>query len=473
MSLDRAEAQAALADPSTTPETLAEIAALHADLWPLVTAHPRAYPDLVAWIASQSPDPVPEVVAAPPRRPRRGLLIGLLAGAAALLLLVIVPTAGALIALAQISGRVDAVDGAPPAVEDPTTVEVGCPDGSRLVTWSQWDGGLLLVCDFGTQLAMLVARGGVVDRSDEVTPTATGYRSPLAEVAFGGWAVWIAGSTDSVVVEAWGSSAWGDGSAGGVSIPACPAGSTPLSLSTWSEGWVLTCGTGQVITWFAVGDASGIVSGAGMSDSWGRWCGTDSSDRVVCVTTAPAVVQLGDTRKTLEATFVADVGPGGAGLGTGAYGLAAPGATAEEQVGYLVAILEKSAAARATVNAALAPLNACSVDARDIQALRDLTQARTDLLVAIRSTPIDLVPRGPQLLGYLDAAIARSEKADLGYVAAATRMAAGDCAGGRSLYRDAIAVADRAEESKASFVTVWNRDIADRFGVRTFSARDI
>ena len=325
---------------------------------------------------------------------------------------------------------------------------------------------------------MIVAANGSITESDDVTRTPTGYSSPLAEVAFGGWSVWLPDTSESFAATSWGNTDWGDYTADDVStadsIPACPSGTYPLSLSVWSGGWLLTCGTSDgTPTDFEYRDGSDSGSGGDLTYAGGRYCGTAIDGQAVCVSSAPSVVQIGADRYTVESNYFAESGPGGPGEGTAAYGLDAPGATAAEQVGYLVAILEKSGEARAMVNSVLAPLNACSVSSNDVQNLRILTQARTDLLAALRSTPVDQVPDGANLLAQLTNAIELSEQADYGYIAAGEQMAGGDCSGGKGTYRNAITIADQAEASKQAFVNAWNASIAPQFGVRTFTAKDI
>jgi len=62
------QAQAALADPTTSADTLYEIAAAHPGLWARVAAHPNAYTDLLTWLNDVGDAPVRAAVAA-----RRGI----------------------------------------------------------------------------------------------------------------------------------------------------------------------------------------------------------------------------------------------------------------------------------------------------------------------------------------------------------------------------------------------------------------
>lgn len=513
---DRTGALAELADPSTTAARLAELAHAHPDLGTEISAHPNIYPDLVEWLKSYGTFAVPAstpavslskparstkagATTAPatpsqsppgPRLTHPGLWAGFTFAAAGVLAFALVATTALQpygFVAQLLSGGYSDYDGSDYDGGDYTTDEDGtgavqyisCPSGSSVVTWTEWNGGATLVCEFSSgSYRMIVASGGSIQESDDVTRTPSGYYSPLAEIAFGGWSLWLPDSSDSIVATSWGSPEWGDYTSDDISsadsIPACPSGSYPLSLSVWSGGWLLTCGTSDGLpTGFEYRDGSDSGSGGELTFAGGRYCGIASDGQSVCVSSAPSVAQVGSNRYTVESNYFADSGPGGPGEGTAAYGLDAPEGTAVEQVAYLVAILEKSGEARAMVNSVLAPLNACSVSSNDVQNLRILTQARTDLLAALRSTPVDQVPDGANLLAQLTNAIELSEQADYGYVAAGEQMAGGDCSGGKGTYRAAITIADQAEASKQAFVNAWNAGIAPQFGVRTFTAKDI
>lgn len=366
------------------------------------------------------------------------------------------------------------VDGMPAELPD-------CPEGWTPIAWSQWDGGATLICQQieGAQLAGYRVDPDGTSSSQRVEVRPTGFLvefdDATVELAYDGWVVYD-GDVARSAERLW-SPTYGLRQGPAVvpaSLPGCPAGTFPLSLSVWNGGWLLTCGvTAASPTAFRWGDEGGWAEGGALTAADGQWCGEDGDKLRVCVSTAPALVQLGAEQHSVDANFVPGVGQGGAGKGTGAYGVDAPGDTAEQQVGYLVAILQSSAAARATVGAALAPLNACSVSSGDVTALQGLTHARTELLAALQTTPVDQVPDGARLLELLKSALSLSEQADQGYVDTASQMLGGDCAGGRAAYHVALAVADQAEAAKQAFVDAWNASIPGRYGVQAFSAGDI
>ncbi|MEO8527612.1 MAG: hypothetical protein ABI435_00880 [Pseudolysinimonas sp.] len=498
MAIDRESSLTELSDPATEPARLAEIAHAFPDLAPQIIAHPNVYPDLVDWLAAHHavpPSPTlastvpltkrmpPSAVAEPesiplPPAPSRTTLLGIGIGAFALILVIVV----AVVAFAYRGSMPSFFAGGNSDGGDAATL--GCPSGSSQVMWSNWDGGATLVCQFdGGGYVMFVANGGSVEQSDAVTVTPTGYSSSLAEVGFGGWVVWLPSSSNGIAATSWGNSDFGDASGEPTAtsdIAACPSGSYPLSLSQWTGGWLLICGlSSDEPTSFSYLNGSQSGSGGDLTFAGNRYCGTDENQYQVCVSAAPALVQFtpaddgNATRYSVTSNYFEGSGVGGEGQGTGAYGVAAPGSTAEDQVGYLVAILEKSADARSTVNSVLAPLNSCSVSSGDVQALQTLTQARTDLLDALYSTPVDQVPDGDNLLNQLTYAIQLSQQADLGYVDAAQIMTSGDCSTGKGTYRNAIDISKQAEAAKQAFVDSWNGSIAATFGVRTYTAKDI
>lgn len=357
-----------------------------------------------------------------------------------------------------------------------------CPEGWTPVGWSEWKGGATLICQAGdASVTVFLVEKKESTRSTSAEATPTGYRATFdgveVEIGLDGWVVWINGAPQPVR-DGWTPSTGGTEYIEVEGLESCPAGTFPLSLSVWRGGWLLTCGVTTFAPTRFVYEVDGTRgSGGALEFARGRYCGTNDDGRLVCVSSSPALVQFGTgtdlEQHSVGANFFAGSGSGGAGQGTGAYGVDTPADTPQDQVGYFVAILEKSAAARSQVNSVLAPLNACSVTNADVQALRVLTQARTDLLTALATTPVDLVPDGANLLAHLTSALELSEAADIGYVNAGLQMAGGDCSGGRVTYRNAIAVADQAEAAKVAFVNAWNAHIPAEFGVRTFTARDI
>jgi hypothetical protein len=387
---------------------------------------------------------------------------------------ILVATSGGNLVRLDPSRALPRVEGTPTALPD-------CPSGSSMVAWTEWPGGGVLECRYGStgELRILLASGNDVTEGPAVLLASGALQADIAgrtiEISLDGWLI-VDDGTSLPVRSGWSLQA---GPQSYPQLPGnlarCPANTVTTSLSTWAGGWLLTCGiAGDDVTsfFYSVGSASG--SGGAMTTSGNGLCGTDQSGIPVCVSAAPAVVTIGDSsvRKTyaVHDNYFDASGFGGAGKGAGAYGVDTPEDTALGQVTYLVGILEKSAQARSKVGGALAPLNACRVNSSDIKALRTLTQSRTDLLAALEFTPVDQIPNGEKVLAALRRTLQLSEKADNGYVDAAIIMNEGSCTRGRTSYRAALAIADKAEAAKVVFVKLWNSTIAKQYGVKSFSS---
>jgi hypothetical protein len=519
--MDSDAALAELRDPDTSAARLMEIAEAHPELADAIIAHPNVYPGLIEWLnAEPAADAAPEIEQAAPATPVQpvqpasapgptavaaapfaspaptpttgrnwGLILPLiLAGSVVLAVVAGVGTSAIGVwhdNSYNPSAYVDdgSGDGSTGDGTAQDASQLACPSGSTEVMWSQWDGGATIVCGFNDNsgYTMLVSNGSSTQQSNDVTATATGYDSSLADIELGGWVVWPAGASQSVAPTQWGTSSGAsstDASAPPSDIPACPGGSYAISLSVWNGGWLLTCGTStDSMSSFQYQDGTESDSGGALSASAGGYCGSTNDGIGVCVNSAPALVQIGTgdatVQRSVASNYFAGAGTGGAGQGTGAYDVTAPTDTAKSQVGYLVAILQKSEKSRSKVNSALGPLNTCKVSSGDVQNLRDLADARSQLLDALDSTPVDQIPDGARILSQLKKTLRLSEKADNGYVSAGTTMSGGDCKGGRGTYRAALKIGDSAEVAKRAFVQEWNEQIAPTFGVRTFGAKDI
>lgn len=522
------------ADPNTDPVTLADLAYRHPDLREAIAANPNAYDDLRDWIAqaglTPAPDPESTGTAAPDALPgpapsrlsRLNAKFGATFTLDTLVLLSAIAVASVLslvagsfvlgishgviqaVASAAMSQSDDAssswLDDVSPDGDAQATSQSpywdsaqstrvaglpaslpGCPRGSAVAGWSEWPGGGVLLCEFtmSGEWTVLLVSGDTVAEGSVTLKTASGVQARVGgrnlEISLAGWLVVDDGSIRPV------RSGWtsDSGSQSYPDIPGnlatCPPNTVTTSLSTWAGGWLLTCGVvGEDIVsfYYSVGSTSG--SGGAMTASGSGLCGADQLGEPVCVSAAPAVVTMGrsGTRQTyaVHDNYFDASGFGGAGKGAGAYGVDSPDDTALSQVNYLVGILDRSAQARSSVRGALGPLNSCSVNSADVEALRTLTQSRTDLLAALDFTPVDQIPNGEQVLAALRSALQLSETADKGYVDAALIMSGGDCSTGRSAYRSALAIADQAEAAKVDFVGLWNSTIAEQYGVTALAS---
>lgn len=356
-----------------------------------------------------------------------------------------------------------------------------CPSGMKPVSWATYPDGHILVCSgSGGFTADYVRKGQTIVCS---ALAFSGPRFTLScahneTVIVSGGSTLLQITTASAswlqpASRAWSSSATGVsvgfGAAATSIAQTCPAGSTPISLSYWRDGWLLICGTdGLHATSFSYVDPNGKGAGTAMDYTDGRYCGTTDTGLAVCANASPALVTITpkggtSTRRSVTANYFVVNGSGGSGKGTGAYDVAAPKDTASDQVRYLVQILEKSQTGRSKVAEVLPALLKCSVNSDQVAIALSIVTNRQELVTALQSTPFDRIPGGVQLISELSNALHVSLQADQEYLTVTRQMVAGDCATGRSTLNGAIAIADTTDALKQTFVDDWNANIAGRF----------
>ncbi|HEY5223114.1 MAG TPA: PQQ-binding-like beta-propeller repeat protein [Microbacteriaceae bacterium] len=367
-----------------------------------------------------------------------------------------------------------------------------CPAGMTPISWSSFPRGHVLVCNG--------SRGYTVDYSRNhqsiqcsalafvgSTFTLTCAHNERVLVTGGGALVQVSSASVSVIQPAsvLRSASGGNATTGFVaastSIPrTCPAGSTPISVSTWRGGWLLICGTDALhATSFTFADPTGSGAGTGMTYVDGRYCGSTGAGVQVCANASPALVTLTPkggvgTQRSATPNYFAANGSGGSGKGTGAYNVAAPANTANDQVRYLVQILQKSQTGRAQISDLVQQLLRCSVGSAELATASSVVANRHELVTALQSTPFDTVPGGARLIVELSQALQVSLQADQQYQTAAQQMAGGDCATGQATMKSAIAVANTTDALKQTFVDDWNANIAGHYAdARTFSGDSI
>jgi outer membrane protein assembly factor BamB len=204
----------------------------------------------------------------------------------------------------QTIARLDPVKPQPRVKGMPSAI-ASCPAGWTPVSWSTWNGdtpGHTLVCRssavdtyyvfidadgalYSTQTATFSDTGCYVAKYDKDDAS--------AQVCFDGGATWFTGSGATkayVASDAWNASGTTTGfsspPSAKVDIPDCPAGSSPLSLSTWDDGLLLTCGTSAgSVTKFILHEGSKTSAGSSMKDSGKDGvCGQDDAGQRVCQT---------------------------------------------------------------------------------------------------------------------------------------------------------------------------------------------
>ncbi|MEO6533319.1 MAG: hypothetical protein ABIO06_07065 [Pseudolysinimonas sp.] len=387
--------------------------------------------------------------------------------------------------------RLDPGSGATRVSAEPAALPA-CPEGQTPVSFSTWDKGkgATLVCQgfARTVTVVLIVRGKTyTSASGSITPT--GYRADFGgglsvDIGLGGWAAWVVDGQTTTLHAASGGWQIGDVAARAYpamndKVEACPIGSYPLSLSTWHGGWLLTCGrAGATITKFVYVDGSSHGSGGAMTTQGGLSCGTAAAGVKVCVSASPAVVAFSSkggpqTQHSVDANYVAGQRFGGAGQGTGAYGLADPAANAASQVAYLNGILQQSEAARTSVKTVIRSILHCTSTTGDVQNAQAVVEARTTELQALNSAPVDAVPGGAQLVAQLQAVLQDSLTADIQYVTAAGQVAQGQCAAGKSTYAAQQAFVTQITNEKTALANLWNGQIASQYGTPTYTQDDI
>lgn len=387
--------------------------------------------------------------------------------------------------------RLDPGAGAARVASEPSTLPA-CPKGQTPVSFSTWENGkgATLVCQgFARTVTVVVIVNGRTYTSASGSITPTGYRADFGggvsvDIGLGGWATWVTdGQTTTLHT---GSKGWQIGTTAAQRYPAlsdkvkaCPAGSYPLSLSTWHGGWLLTCGeTATKITKFIYVDGSTHGSGNAMTEQGGLTCGTASGGVKVCVNASPAVVEFSSqggtpTQHSVGANYVAGQRFGGAGQGTGAYGLADPKADAASEVAYLNGILQQSQVARASVRTVIQSIVRCTTTTADVQNAQAVVDDRTTELQALSSAPVDSIPGGPALLAQLQAVIGDSLQADRQYVTAANQVAGGQCAAGKATYATQKDFITQITNEKTTLANLWNSQIAPQYGTPTYTQDNI
>jgi outer membrane protein assembly factor BamB len=356
-----------------------------------------------------------------------------------------------------------------------------CPAGMKPVSWSSYPAGHILVCSGSQRYTVDYVRKGHAVSCPAIAFTGAGFTLTCANrervVAIGGGALlqistrgssWVQPATQAWSVSV-GSKAVGF-AAGSQKVPlTCPAGSRPISFSTWKGGWLLICGTDAMhVTSFAYTDGESGGDGSEMTLDSGRYCGSSGSGVTVCASATPALVTFSqsgrdDVQRSVASNYFEANGFSGAGQGTGAYDVAAPKDTAADQVRYLVEILQKSQTGRAQVSSFVPRLLRCTISADDVATASSIVSNRQELVDALQTTPFDQVPDGARLIAELSEALQVSLEADQQYVSAAKQMSGGDCGTGLSTARDAITIADRTDALKQTFVDDWNTHIAGRY----------
>lgn len=362
-----------------------------------------------------------------------------------------------------------------------------CPAGMTAIAWTQYSDGGILLCHADKKYAV-VYPSHPDWQAAQLNFTGGGHEVVFSNgarvrVSLGGSVVYTDAdgkTTTQTATEAW-NNATGEVK---VSVPkdlkTCPADSWPISLSTYNGGWLLVCGTNaDAPTSMVYNDGSRTSELGSVSYRNGGYCGTGDVG-TVCGYRAPAVVSVTDasgkvTQHSVGGNYFDDHGAGGAGQGTGSYGVEAPTDTAKDQVRYLTQILQKSAAGRANLNAAVAQVRSCSDVAGAVTTINGVIANRQELLDALASTPVDAVPNGSQLVAKLRNALDLSLKSDQVWLQWAQAEQSNSCAEGENsaTYKRVETMNESVATAKDAFVAAWNSQIAATYKAPRFATSQI
>lgn len=362
-----------------------------------------------------------------------------------------------------------------------------CPDGMTAISWTQYSDGGILLCHSDQKYAV-VYPSHPDWQAAQLNFTGGGHEVVFSNgarvrVSLGGSVVYTDAdgkTTTQTATEAW-NNATGEVK---VSVPkdlkTCPANSWPISLSTYDGGWLLVCGTNaDAPTSMVYNDGSRTVDLGSVGYKNGGYCGSGDVG-TVCGYRAPAVVSVTDasgkvTQHSVGGNYFDDHGAGGVGQGTGSYGVEAPTDTAKDQVRYLTQILQKSAAGRANLDAAVAQVRNCSNVAGAITTINGVIANRQELLDALASTPVDAVPNGSELVAKLRNALDLSLKSDRVWLQWAQSEQSNNCAEGESSasFKQVETMNRSVATAKDAFVTAWNSQIAGTYKAPRFATSQI
>ena len=361
-----------------------------------------------------------------------------------------------------------------------------CPSGMSPLSWTQYAEGAILLCRAGTTYQVVMSahpdwqaiKLEFVDGGHRVT-YANGVQ---VAVSLGGALVTIDDRGTVTTLPA--SKAWS--SVVGlldldppVGVKACPAGSWPISLSSFDGGWLLVCGTsaGQP-TSLTFADQGGVTDATTVRVNGRGYCG-ELSATTVCAYRSPAVISLtrggSVEQRAVASNYFTGFGRGGTGEGTGSYGVAAPDATASDQVRYLTQVLQKSSVGRVNIDRAVAQVRACTDLAAAAVTIQSVTQNREELLSALDSAPVDAIPEGQSLVAELRHALTLARDSDRVWEQWAASQQANECADGEAnpAYQQVKQMNVGVAQAKSAFLDAWNSRIAPQYGAPTFKTGQI
>jgi len=282
-------------------------------------------------------------------------------------------------------------------------------------------------------------------------------------------------------------------------VPGCPGDTVLLAWMELEDGWIVVCGYdaltptyvayqpgGEGKPRFSLGASQPDGEKARSSVKWdpntSRYVATmaDGSQLTLDYKIGTATLRDGTTHTAVneQLRFIRYVfvsmgtsvrGIDDAAAESGAFNVKAPESTAEDQIRYMIEVLEKAYEGRAMLKDALPKLAGCTAGpggyADTVAAMKAVRDNRAELLQALDAMPVDKIPEGKQLLADLTEAITLSHQANGEYVAWAEAANANGCATLSAAGKNA---ADASDAPKERFATRWNKVIAPKYGVRSF-----
>ena len=282
-------------------------------------------------------------------------------------------------------------------------------------------------------------------------------------------------------------------------VPECPGKTILLAWMELEDGWIVVCGVDvdtpshvaykssknsrEVVSLGSADPSSSLATSSVLWDAAQRRyvaVMANGSKLTLDYTIGTATLRDGESNSNVkeQQRFVRYVfvplggqvrGSEDVSAETGAFDVKAPKATSEDQIRYMIEVLEKAYAGRAILKDALPKLAGCAAGpggyADTVAAMQAVRDNRAELLAALDAMPVDKIPEGKQLLADLTEAIELSHQANVEYVAWAEAANASGCA---TLSAAGKTAADASDAPKERFASRWNSVIAPKYGVRSF-----
>lgn len=459
------EAAAIAHDPNATPEQLSQVAEHHPDLDAVVAAHPNAYSDLLDWLAQYGSEAAQQTVAA--RRAAQDPE----------------PTTP--------TATPESPAGDPTPAETPSPAptsanpELATSDTANAVPPPP--GPMYPPPPLMAPIPAPQAKAKVAAPLLILGVTTIGIITVVVVLVMSPVLTWLGlrQSATSAPSYSFGEPTYASTTQATAGLPSCPSGSVQLAYATFPDGWVLVCGIDAATPtqWYS-SDSGGELESTSVSydPTSYRYTAQFSDGSSGWLNHTPGVFghtgssgQILTQRSVGQIWFVTLDGGSSApssAPSTGPFGVPLPQATAEDQVRYLSALLQKSAAARKALQPAVIAVRECENGSNgdyssQVSTISSVTDNRKELLSALETAPVDKVPNGTALVSELRTALSYSLRADQAYLTWATAVNSSGCGSGSEA--EGTKNSKRAGTAKETFVKHWNSQIAGSFNAPKFT----